>query len=177
MVVAISLAHDKKAVRQATLTGTVVRSIVALSSGVLQEDDFKSSVVSDSANNEKKTNRFEGKKIHVPCLAHISSNTRKHGVKDQHVSCLCGLWDPPDGVGPTDSVQCESCLVWVHMTCYGLTHDSLPSSFQCIVCQLYSVLCVGGTESWEYHEGKPSLMGLMEKVPRLSFEVGWPSEV
>ena len=51
-------------------------------------------------------------------------------------------------------MQCESCLVWVHMSCYSLTHDSLPPSFQCVVCQLDSVPCVGGTENWEYHEGK-----------------------
>ena len=154
VVMAISLAHDKKAVTQATLTGTVVHNIVALSGGVLHEDDFKSSVVTDSANNEKKTNRLEGNKVHVPCLAHISSNTGKQGVKDQHVSCLCGQWDPPGGVGQTDSVQCESGLVWVQMSCYSLTHDSLPPSCQCVVCQLDSVPCVGATENWEYHEGK-----------------------
>ena len=28
-------------------------------------------MVTDSANNEKKTNRLEGNKVHVPCLAHI----------------------------------------------------------------------------------------------------------
>ena len=181
VVMAISLAHDKKAVTQATLTGTVVRNIVALSGGVLHEDDFKSSVVTDSANNEKKTNRLEGNKVHVPCLAHISSNTGKHGVKDQHVSCLCGQWDPPGGVGPTDSVQCESCLVWVHMSCYSLTHDSLPPSFQCVVCQLDSVPCVGGTENWEYHEGKlrelvkAFLDGLYGKGAAAEFR-GWMAE-
>ena len=42
VVMAISLAHDKKAVTQAILSGTVVRNIVALSGGVLQEDDLKS---------------------------------------------------------------------------------------------------------------------------------------
>ena len=90
---AISLAHDKKAVTQASLTGTVVRNIVALSGGVLQEDDFKSSVVTDSVNNKKKTKRLEGNKVHVPCLAHISSNTGNTVLKISmcHVCVVCGM--------------------------------------------------------------------------------------
>ena len=31
------------------------------------------------------------------------------------MSFLCGVWDPPDGVKLTDTVQCDACLVWVHM--------------------------------------------------------------
>ena len=54
VVVAILLAHDKKAIMQATVTRTIVCNIVAVSTGMLQEDDRESSVLSDSANNEKK---------------------------------------------------------------------------------------------------------------------------
>ena len=48
---------------QPTLTGTVVINIVALSGGVLKEDDFNSSVVSDWANNEKKVTSLKEAKL------------------------------------------------------------------------------------------------------------------
>ena len=111
-VMAISLACVRKAVTEATLAWTVPG--LALFGGVVQENNLKGAVVSDSANSEKKTNRLEDNKLHVPRLAHISGNIGKHGVKDHHVSCLCGLWDQLDGVGPTDSVQCKSCHVGAH---------------------------------------------------------------
>ena len=38
--------------------------------------------------------------------------------------------------------------------CYGLTHDTLPPSFQCVVCELDFVPSIGGTETWDLHESK-----------------------
>ena len=67
------------------------------------------------------------------------------------------------------------------MSCYSLTHDSLPPSFQCVVCQLDSVACVGGTENLEYHEGnlrelvKAFLDGLYGKGAATEFR-GWMAE-
>ena len=95
-------------------------------------------------------------------------------MKDQHVSCLCGQPDPPGGVGPLDSVQFESCLVWVHMSCYSLTHDSLPASFKCVVRLFDSVPCVGGIENWEYHERK--LRKLVKAFPDCSYGKGATAE-
>ena len=150
-VIAAPLTHNKTAVTQAHLSTNAMAFLIGLSGSALSVADFESSV-SDSANNEKKTNRLEGRNIQVPCLAHIGHNTAKHGVlptaRSASVSCKCDQYDPPNSQGPTKWVICSGCAMWCHQVCYSLT-DPIPSSFLCQKCTTEEV--TPWDHAWSWH--------------------------
>ena len=160
VVTACPTTHNKTAATQLLHVQTARAFFIEQSTFVLGTDDFKANVT-DSANNERATNRRDaasapGPVVDAPCLAHIGVNTGKHGVvptsNTATVACLCASYDPPvqrgqQGSKVTKWVRCNGCGVWCHLECYRLSKP--PSIFTCATCTRDNI--IPSPLSWAEH--------------------------
>ena len=137
--------HNKTAATQLLHLQHARAFFIEQSDFVLSLEDFKANVT-DSANNERATNRLDaasapGPVVDVPCLAHTGVNTGRHGVlptpNTASVACICASYDPPIQQGQQASkvtkwVRCNGCGVWCHLACYMLVKP--PLVFSCTTC-------------------------------------------
>lgn len=71
---------------------------------------------------------------------HINTpSTDRSSLSNEATRCVCNGVDEGQSM-----VQCESCTKWLHMSCLGLTANSLPPVYVCVFCTGSTPVARGG---------------------------------